>query len=84
MDSFDWITGDRKYFLDSWQGLVLKRDLNNCTGEYDGSSQRGTAIGIEDAIWHKHNSVGRDGYLRDNGDGDCSGREQDHRWTSTV
>jgi hypothetical protein len=29
MDSFDWITGDRKYFLDSSQGLVLKRDLNN-------------------------------------------------------
>lgn len=29
MDSFDWSTGKRQYFLDSWQGLVLKRDMNS-------------------------------------------------------
>jgi hypothetical protein len=28
MDSFDWSTGHRKYFLDPWQGVVLRRDLN--------------------------------------------------------
>jgi hypothetical protein len=28
MVSFDWSTGHRKYFLDSWQGLILKRDMN--------------------------------------------------------
>ncbi len=28
MDSFDWSTGHRKYFLDPWQGMVLKRDMN--------------------------------------------------------
>ncbi|KAE9370254.1 putative cytochrome P450 [Stipitochalara longipes BDJ] len=28
MDSFDWTTGHRKYLVDPWQGLVLKRDMN--------------------------------------------------------
>jgi hypothetical protein len=29
MDSFDWSSGNRQYFLDPWPGLVLKRDMNS-------------------------------------------------------
>lgn len=28
MYAFDWSIGHRRHFLDPWQGLVLKRDMN--------------------------------------------------------
>jgi hypothetical protein len=28
MDPFGWSSGHRKYFMDLWPGLVLKRDMN--------------------------------------------------------